>query len=145
VYFNGDQSQRSVPHNQAALVPQRVKQLRDGRRVVMAERVHDFLAWYFNHSHSRAQQFFEISICSLGDQSYVDMVVSILDPIRSTNPAQSTIKGMCYSARGEYLHLMQSNSPRTPPKSVQSLFPWTATAGSEKRIRLDPLIGLQVV
>jgi hypothetical protein len=60
VYFNGAVEGRSVPQDQASLVPHRVEQLRDGRRVVMAERVHDFLAW--------AQQYFEISICSLGDQ-----------------------------------------------------------------------------
>jgi hypothetical protein len=74
------------------------------------------------------------------------MVVSVLDPARSTNPAQSTIRGMCYSARGEYVHLMQTSpNNRIPPKSVQSLFPWTAISDKReptKRIRLDPLIGM---
>lgn len=40
------------------LVLYRVKQLQDSRRVVLTERVHEFLDW--------AQNFFEISVCSLG-------------------------------------------------------------------------------
>lgn len=38
---------------------------------------------------------------------YVDMVVQILDPAKSTDPARSTIKGIAYSARGEYMHIQQ--------------------------------------
>lgn len=36
----------------------RVVTLRDGRRVVMTERVHEFLEW--------AQNYYDISVCSLG-------------------------------------------------------------------------------
>lgn len=36
----------------------RVVALSDGRRVVLTERVHEFLDW--------AQNFYEISVCSLG-------------------------------------------------------------------------------
>lgn len=36
----------------------RVAVLRDGRRVVMTERVHEFLEW--------AQNYYDISVCSLG-------------------------------------------------------------------------------
>lgn len=93
IVFNGDLTQRSVPQSQANLVPHRVKILRDGRRVVLAENVHEFLEW--------SSRFFEVSICSLGDQPYVDMVVSVLDPLRHTDPARSTIKGIAYSARNE--------------------------------------------
>lgn len=36
----------------------RVATLKDGRRVVLTERVHEFLDW--------AQNFYDISVCSLG-------------------------------------------------------------------------------
>jgi hypothetical protein len=76
---------------------------------------------------------------------YVNMVVDVLDPARLTNPANSTIRGTSYSARGEYLHLMQSKAPRTPPKSVKTLFPWTASDDTKRRVRLDPLIGISLL
>jgi hypothetical protein len=65
----------------------RVRELKDGRKIVIAERVHEFLQW--------ATKFFDISVCSLGDQSYVDMVVLVL------NSESALIRGgITYSARG---------------------------------------------
>ena len=40
------------------VVPHRVKELRDGRQVVLTDYVNEFLEW--------AQNYFEISVCSLG-------------------------------------------------------------------------------
>jgi len=131
IVFSGDMSQRSVPLAQTAQVPHRVKVLRDGRRIVLAEKVHEFLDYI--------SRYYDITICSLGDQPYVDMVVQVLDPFRS-DPTRSTIKGIAYSARGEYLHIAQSSTPKMPPKDVKSLFPWTALSEADHLVRMDPII-----
>ena len=55
----GNQPGRYVPQNQAQNVPHRVKRLKDGRKVVLADKVEEFLDW--------AKKYFEISVCSLGD------------------------------------------------------------------------------
>jgi hypothetical protein len=55
----GNQPGRYVPEKQADSIPHRVKRLRDGRKVVLAARVEEFLDW--------AKKYFEISVCSLGD------------------------------------------------------------------------------
>lgn len=92
-------------------VGDRVRELKDGRKVVITERVHDFLEW--------AHRLFEISVCSLGEQSYVDMVVAVLDPNRNL------IRGITYSARGEYQYITeQSLNPKEPPKDIKALFPY---------------------
>ncbi|KAI8902708.1 hypothetical protein BC833DRAFT_613829 [Globomyces pollinis-pini] len=107
----------------------RVRDLKDGRKVVLAERVHEFLAW--------ASQLFDISVCSLGDQPYVDMVAQIL------NSETPIIKGgVAYSARGEYLYISQhSKNPRKPPKDLRSLFAFYGNENTDKTvIPLDPLI-----
>lgn len=72
----GDGNDRHVPESEAhrcksilsllsnkltwakSLDGNRVVALSDGRRVVLTERVHEFLDW--------AQNFYEISVCSLG-------------------------------------------------------------------------------
>ncbi|KAI9203086.1 uncharacterized protein BJ171DRAFT_425749 [Polychytrium aggregatum] len=104
----GNEPGRYVSEADAQTVPQRVVQLKDGRRVVLADRVHEFLEW--------AQRLFEISVCSLGDQSYVDMVVQVLDPHRTR------IRGILYSARAEYVHIQGSSNQKRPPKDLLSLF-----------------------
>jgi hypothetical protein len=52
----------------------------------MADRVHEFLEW--------AATYFDIAVCSLGDQPYVDMVCQILN---SETPIVRA--GAAYSAR----------------------------------------------
>ncbi|KAJ3202213.1 hypothetical protein HK099_001954, partial [Clydaea vesicula] len=97
-----------VPETQVCLIQHRIRTLRDGRKVALAEKVHEFLDW--------AQRYFEISICSLGDQPYVDMVVQVLDPSRNM------IRGLTYSARGEYLHIQQTPYPKKPPKDLAAIY-----------------------
>ncbi|KAI8814132.1 hypothetical protein BJ742DRAFT_786511 [Cladochytrium replicatum] len=106
----GNEPGRYIPEEQAMRVPHRVYTLKDGRRIVTSENVHEFLDW--------AQRYFEISVCSLGDQSYVDMVVQVLDPSRTT------IRGILHSARGEYLYIQSSVKPRRPPKDLVTLYPF---------------------
>lgn len=93
--------------------------------MVLAERVHEFLAW--------ASKLFDISVCSLGEQAYVDMIVQIL------NTEQPVIRGgVSYSARGEYLYISQSANPKRPPKDLNSLFAFHALKSSP--IPLEPVI-----
>lgn len=47
----------------------RVAVLKDGRRVVLTERVHEFLEW--------AQNFFDISVCSLGYAPYYSILLTV--------------------------------------------------------------------
>jgi hypothetical protein len=54
----GEGSTRFVPEVDIPRCEDRVAVLKDGRRVVLTDRVHEFLEW--------AQNFYEISICSLG-------------------------------------------------------------------------------
>jgi NLI interacting factor-like phosphatase len=93
-------------------------------QVVLAGRVHEFLEW--------ASTIFEISICSLGEQNYVDMVTAVLDPGRTT------IRGMAYSAYAEYMHLApQGGVPRRAPKDLRSLFAYCIEGDGDA---VDPLI-----
>jgi uncharacterized protein YlzI (FlbEa/FlbD family) len=93
--------------------PHRVKTLRDGRKIVLVEKVHEFLDW--------AQRYFEISICTIGDQNYLEMVLQILDPNRTR------IKGTIYSARYEYESILRSVNPQRPAKDLGSLFSFCVT------------------
>jgi hypothetical protein len=86
----------------------RVHPLRDGKKVVVTERVHEFLEW--------AQQFYDISVCSLGDQNYVESVVDVLDPQRTC------IRGILYSARSEHDYIKKSPDPGRPPKDLLALY-----------------------
>ncbi|KAI8613551.1 hypothetical protein BC830DRAFT_467085 [Chytriomyces sp. MP71] len=104
----GNEEGRYVPSHLASLVPDRVRALADGRKVVLTERVEEFLNW--------AQRYYEISVCSVGDQAYVDQVINVLDPTRTI------IRGVGYSARAEYMHIQASTMPRRPPKDLDSLF-----------------------
>ncbi|KAI9352194.1 hypothetical protein BDR26DRAFT_832677 [Obelidium mucronatum] len=104
----GNEEGRYVPPQQALQVPERVRTLTDGRRVVLTERVEEFLQW--------AQRYFEISVCSVGDQPYVDMVIGVLDPQRSN------IRGQGYSARAEFMHIQGTSMSKRPPKDLDSLF-----------------------
>jgi hypothetical protein len=122
----GDAPGRYVSIEDSLKVSHRVRELRDGRKVVLTERVHEFLEW--------AQKLFEISVCSLGEQSYVDMVVSVLDPNRTM------IRGLSYSARGEYLYItQQSKNQKYPPKDLKTLFPF-CLSNIETEFPVDPLI-----
>ena len=121
----GNIPKRNVSQSDADLVPARVRELKDGRRVVVTDRVNEFLEW--------ASKLFDISVCSLGDQPYVDMVVQALDP------ARNIIRGILYSARAEYVYITQTSTPKRPPKDLKSLFAFCAI-GDESIPVIDPLI-----
>ncbi|KAI9319727.1 hypothetical protein BX666DRAFT_1319475 [Dichotomocladium elegans] len=108
----GDGNDRYVPESDAHLYGNRVVPLSDGRRVVITERVHEFLDW--------AHNFFDISVCSLGDQNYVDNVVNVLDPQRTR------IRGILYSARVEHDYIKRSYDTDRPPKNLMTLYPFYA-------------------
>ncbi|ORX87665.1 hypothetical protein BCR32DRAFT_227797 [Anaeromyces robustus] len=97
--------------------PHRVKTLKDGRKIVLVEKVHEFLDW--------AQRFFEISICTIGDQNYLEMVREILDP---THTRIKTI----YSARYEYESILRSSNPQRPAKDLGSLFSFCVTRNENR-------------
>ncbi|KAJ3259569.1 hypothetical protein HK103_002123 [Boothiomyces macroporosus] len=125
----GNAPGRYVPEQDIEHVMHRVRELKDGRKVVLADRVHEFLNW--------ASNLYEISLCSLGDQSYVDMVAQIL------NQENQIIRGgVAYSARGEYLYLTQNgNLPnaRRPPKDLNSLFAFYSNRSDDVPF-VEPLI-----
>ncbi|KAI8379104.1 uncharacterized protein BYT42DRAFT_593378 [Radiomyces spectabilis] len=108
----GDGDERFVPEKDVHKYGNRVAMLGDGKRVVLTERAHDFLEW--------AQQYFDISVCSLGDQSYVDNVVNVLDPQRTR------IRGILYSARSEHDYIKRSPYPGRPPKDLLALYSFCA-------------------
>ncbi|KAJ3324958.1 Multiple epidermal growth factor-like domains protein 8 [Boothiomyces sp. JEL0866] len=125
----GNAPGRYVPEQDIEHVMHRVRELKDGRKVVLADRVHEFLNW--------ASNLYEISLCSLGDQPYVDMVAQILN-----QESQIIRGGVAYSARGEYLYLTQNGSSpnaRRPPKDLNSLFAFY-TSKSEDVPFVEPLI-----
>ncbi|ORX58108.1 hypothetical protein DM01DRAFT_1318835 [Hesseltinella vesiculosa] len=104
----GEGNERFVPEMELGKYGNRVAVLKDGRRVVLTDRVHEFLDW--------AQNFYDISVCSLGDQNYVDNVVNVLDPQRTR------IRGILYSARSEHDYIKRSPEPGRPPKDLLALF-----------------------
>ncbi|KAJ3216411.1 RNA polymerase II [Dinochytrium kinnereticum] len=106
----GNEQGRYVPENKIGSIMHRVRKLPDGRRVVLTERVEEFLEW--------AQKYYEVNVCSLGDQHYVDMVIGVLDPQRTR------IRGVVHSARNEFLYIESSRYPRRPPKDLLTLFPF---------------------
>ncbi|TPX30698.1 hypothetical protein SmJEL517_g05786 [Synchytrium microbalum] len=100
---------------QAARVePSRIARLRDGRTIVLAEDVYAFLDW--------AKNLFEVSVCSLGQEDYVHMVIDVLDPARSRIANR-------YSARQEFLFL----GGKRPPKDLTAIYPflWKREYGRE--------------
>ncbi|KAF8923494.1 hypothetical protein BGZ58_002894 [Dissophora ornata] len=106
----GNERSRYVSEVDAAKVPARIRRLKDGRQVVLTEYVEEFLEW--------AAKFYEISVCSLGEQSYVDMVADVLDPLRTR------IRGTRYSARQEYDFLNA-----TPPPTATAPAPSSGPPG----------------
>ncbi|KAJ3072852.1 hypothetical protein HDU98_002775 [Podochytrium sp. JEL0797] len=116
----GNEEGRYVPSQLAKLVPNRVRTLKDGRQIVLTERVEEFLQW--------AQNLFEISVCSVGDQPYVDAVIMALDP------ARNIIRGAGYSARGEFMHIQGTSMPRRPPKDLDSLFLFQKSGGGAGKV-----------
>ncbi|CEI92836.1 hypothetical protein RMCBS344292_07085 [Rhizopus microsporus] len=108
----GNENGRFVPEADIPKCEDRVAVLKDGKRVVLTERVREFLEW--------AQQLFDISVCSLGDQNYVENVIDVLDPNRVW------IKGILYSARAEHDYIRTSPEPGRPPKDLQALYSFCA-------------------
>ncbi|EIE76558.1 hypothetical protein RO3G_01262 [Rhizopus delemar RA 99-880] len=108
----GNENGRFVSESDIPKCKDRVAVLKDGKRVVLTERVREFLEW--------AQQLYDISICSLGDQNYVDSVIDVLDPTRSW------VKGILYSARAEHDYIRSSPDPGRPPKDLQALYSFCA-------------------
>ncbi|KAJ3410084.1 RNA polymerase II [Chytridiales sp. JEL 0842] len=138
----GDEEGRYVKESDAVLVPHRVRKLPDGRRIVLTERVEEFLDF--------ASRFYEISVCSVGDPSYVDQVVQVLDPTRTR------IRGFTYSARSEFLHIQSSTVKNRPPKDLGSLYAFyfrdnklltplqawetSSTSFQRQQVLMDPLV-----
>ncbi|KAK5822427.1 hypothetical protein F5H01DRAFT_304359 [Linnemannia elongata] len=108
----GNERTRYVSEADAMTVPTRIRKLRDGRQVVLTDHVEEFLEW--------ACRFYEISVCSLGEQSYVEQVADVLDPLKTR------IRGLKYSARQEYDFLNPIVVPPTPPKDLLSLYAFCA-------------------
>ncbi|KAJ1921133.1 hypothetical protein IWQ60_006824 [Tieghemiomyces parasiticus] len=115
----GNNDPRYVTEREAARIPHRVRDLEDGRKIVLGDRVHEFLEW--------AHQFYEISVCSLGDPNYVKMVVKVLDP------SQTWIKGILYSARPEYNHNVQAGLKNTPAKNLLAIYAFCTLSPQEYR------------
>ncbi|KAJ1967450.1 hypothetical protein H4R34_006388, partial [Dimargaris verticillata] len=122
---------RYVPEHEAAKVPHRVRKLEDGRKVVLADRVQEFIEW--------AHNYFEISVCSLGDPQYVKMVVSVLDP------HHTWIKGILYSARQEYNHHIALSNRHKPPKDLLSLYAFCTLTPEEYRCAMYPNAGVDAL
>ena len=78
---------------------------------------------------------FDISVCSLGEQSYVDMVVQMLN-----QESKGVIRGVIYSARGEYLHLASQPNPNRSPKDLNSLFAYHSFQNTISGLRVDPIV-----
>ncbi|KAI8997272.1 NLI interacting factor-like phosphatase-domain-containing protein [Pilobolus umbonatus] len=108
----GEGNDRYVPEADIPKCGNRIAVLKDGRRVVLTERVHEFLEW--------AQNLYDISVCSLGDQNYVENVVNVLDPQRTR------IRGILYSARSEHDYIKRSPDPGRPPKDLLALYSFCA-------------------
>ncbi|KAL0078175.1 hypothetical protein F4703DRAFT_1933257 [Phycomyces blakesleeanus] len=104
----GEGDRRHVPERDLHLYGDRVSLMSDGRKIVLTERVKEFLEW--------ASTLFEISICSLGDQQYVENVVSVIDPQRRY------VHGILYSARSEYDYIQRSTEQSRPPKNLLALY-----------------------
>ncbi|KAI7866756.1 hypothetical protein BDF14DRAFT_1996313 [Spinellus fusiger] len=104
----GENDRRHVPERELHMYGERVAVMNDGRKIVLTERVKEFLEW--------ASNLFEISICSLGDQQYVENVVSVLDPQRRF------VHGILYSARSEYDYIQRSMEQNRPPKNLMALY-----------------------
>ncbi|KAI9593161.1 hypothetical protein BDF19DRAFT_170865 [Syncephalis fuscata] len=106
--ISDDDPVRYVPEKQAATVPERIRTLRDGRRVVVTPGVETFLDW--------AATLFEVSVCSLGEQNYVSDVADVLDP------GKTRIQGLRHSARPELDFAVTRGARDTPPKNLDALY-----------------------
>ncbi|KAJ3297822.1 hypothetical protein HK104_000076 [Borealophlyctis nickersoniae] len=107
--------------------PTRIRYLRDGRRIVLAEHALEFLAW--------AEQFYDICICSIGDQDYVHQVVQVF------NDAHHCIRGISYSARSEYDHHVRLGRRQPAAKDLRSLYPYYGVQiPNANRVPIEPLI-----
>ncbi|KAI9088842.1 hypothetical protein DFS34DRAFT_585718 [Phlyctochytrium arcticum] len=128
----------------ALLPPSRLANLRDGRQIVLASSMLRFLDW--------AREKFEISICSIGDQDYVNQIAEFLN--RGVLPgAPPRITGVTYSARPEYEHLKQvhgqdkelqdksGKGALPPPKDLRSLYGFWHVHDMEKGKPVAPSDG----
>jgi len=73
-------------------VSSRIRTLKSGKTVLVGEGLNDFLTW--------AGKRFEISICSLGEQTYVNEVAEAIDP------TGANIRGAKYSCRKYFEYSM---------------------------------------
>ncbi|KAJ3368072.1 hypothetical protein GGF31_006905 [Allomyces arbusculus] len=95
----------------------RAHRLPCGKTIVVASHVHRFLAW--------AATKFEVSVCSLGEQLYVDQVCQVLDP------HYQWITGPRYSARQEFNWVSKHGRDhaavlRRPVKTVAAMYAFAA-------------------
>ncbi|KAF9912382.1 hypothetical protein EC991_011074 [Linnemannia zychae] len=111
----GNEQSRYVSEADAMKVPTRIRTLRDGRQVVLTNHVEEFLEW--------ACKYYEISVCSLGEQSYVEQVAEVLDPMKSR------IRGLKYSARQEYDFLNPAVVVPPPTTAASAPAPTPAPGG----------------
>ncbi|KAJ3352301.1 hypothetical protein GGF32_003832 [Allomyces javanicus] len=101
----------------AAAAQARAHRLPCGKTIVVASHVHRFLAW--------AAAKFEVSVCSLGEQLYVDQVCQVLDP------HHQWITGPRYSARQEFNWVSKHGRDhaavlRRPVKTVAAMYAFAA-------------------
>ncbi|KAI9321258.1 hypothetical protein BX666DRAFT_1850875 [Dichotomocladium elegans] len=122
----GDGNDRHVPEADAYKYADRLATLNDGKQVVLAENVHEFLDW--------AHNLFDISVCSLGDQQYMESVINVLDP------NHTKICGIKYSARSEHDYIQRSHNTRRAAKDLKALYPFSIlpddTLGAGHRLPL---------
>jgi hypothetical protein len=106
----------AVPTQIAEQYPERIRALKDGSRVMIAEGAEEFLDW--------AKQKFELQVCSVGHEEYVNAVTQVL------NDNKERFFGQPYSARAEhnFLTARQQAQPNhegkkpPPPKDLESVF-----------------------
>ncbi|ORZ41030.1 hypothetical protein BCR44DRAFT_103739, partial [Catenaria anguillulae PL171] len=89
-----------------------------GKSVIVSSDAPKFLAW--------AATKFEVAVCSLGEQMYVDQVCGLLDP------DGSKITGPRFSARQEYNYVSKNGADRAavlrkPVKSLAAMYPFAAS------------------
>ncbi|KAF9276500.1 hypothetical protein BGZ88_001673 [Linnemannia elongata] len=121
----GNERTRYVSEADAMTVPTRIRKLRDGRQVVLTDHVEEFLEW--------ACRFYEISVCSLGEQSYVEQVADVLDPLKTR------IRGLKYSARQEY-DFLNPIVVVPPTTAVSPAPPAPAPSGAQPNGQIDATI-----
>ncbi|KAI9224683.1 hypothetical protein BC828DRAFT_343602 [Blastocladiella britannica] len=106
-----------APPSAVPLEAPRLHRLPCNKSVIVASDAHRFLAW--------AATKFEVAVCSLGEQLYVDQVCAVLDP------AGTLITGPRFSARQEYNWVSKNGTDRAavlrkPVKTLASMYAFAA-------------------